>query len=72
MNGRGTVEITIASIGLSAGIIDQELFSVLVFLAIFTTALVPVTVKWGIDWLESAGELVYINDKDAPGVAGND
>lgn len=61
MNGRGTVEIIIASIGLSAGIIDQQLFSVLVFIAIFTTALVPVTVKWGIDWLESAGELVYID-----------
>lgn len=65
MNGRGTVEIIIASIGLSAGIIDQEMFSILVFIAIFTTSLVPVTVKWGIDWLESVDELVYI-DSDAP------
>ncbi|WP_101296175.1 cation:proton antiporter [Halegenticoccus soli] len=64
MNGRGTVEIIIASVGLSAGIITQELFSVLVFIAIFTTALVPVTVKWGVDWVEQAGELVRIDRED--------
>ena len=58
MNGRGTVEIIIVTIGLSAGVIGQELFSILVFMAIFTTALVPVTVKWGVDWLASAGDLV--------------
>lgn len=33
MNGRGTVEIILASIGLSAGIIDASLFSILVFIA---------------------------------------
>jgi Kef-type K+ transport system membrane component KefB len=58
MNGRGAVEIVIASIGLSAGIIDTQLFSILVFLAVFTTALVPPTMKWGVVWLEKAGELV--------------
>ncbi|WP_254545108.1 cation:proton antiporter [Halomarina pelagica] len=59
MNGRGTVEIIIAAVALSNGIIGQELFSILVFLAMFTTAMVPVTMKWGIDWLSAAGELVY-------------
>ncbi|WP_247003043.1 cation:proton antiporter [Halosolutus gelatinilyticus] len=59
MNGRGTVEIVIVSIALSAGVIGQELFSVLVFTAIFTTVLVPPTVKWGIDWLARADELVF-------------
>lgn len=58
MNGRGTVEIIIASIGLSAGVIDQSLFSILVFMAILTTALVPPTMKWGVEWLESNDELV--------------
>lgn len=62
MNGRGTVEIIIASIGLSNGIIDQGLFSILVFIAMFTTSLVPVTVKWGVDWLNRVGELVYTRD----------
>lgn len=62
MNGRGTVEIIIVSIGLSMGIISQQFLSILVFMAIFTTALVPVTVKLGVDWLERAGELVYMAD----------
>lgn len=62
MNGRGTVEIIIVSIGLSTGIISQQLFSILVFMAVFTTALVPVTVKLGVDWLERSGELVYMDD----------
>ena len=62
MNGRGTVEIVVASIALSAGIINEVLFSILVFLAMFTTTMCAVTVKWGIDWLDSAGELVYTKD----------
>ncbi|WP_306060712.1 cation:proton antiporter [Natronococcus wangiae] len=64
MNGRGTVEIVIVSIALSAGVIGQELFSILVFTAIFTTTLVPPTVKWGIDWLEKTDELVFTENLD--------
>ncbi|MFC4248515.1 cation:proton antiporter [Natribaculum luteum] len=64
MNGRGTVEIVIVSAGLSAGVIGQELFSLLVFTAIFTTALVPITVKWGIDWLERTDDLVFTDDEE--------
>lgn len=62
MNGRGAVEIVIASIGLGAGVIDRELFSILVFIAVFTTALVPPTMKWGVEWLNKAGELVTLNE----------
>jgi Kef-type K+ transport system membrane component KefB len=61
MNGRGAVEIVIASIGLAAGVIDTELFSILVFIAVFTTALVPPTMKWGVAWLDRAGELVRLD-----------
>ena len=57
MNGRGAVEIIIAEIAFTAGIISQEIFSVLVFMAIFTTATVPVFLKWGTDWLQRRGEL---------------
>jgi Kef-type K+ transport system membrane component KefB/Trk K+ transport system NAD-binding subunit len=63
MNGRGAVEIIIAEIALSAGIISQEIFSVLVFMAIFTTATVPVFLKWGTDWLQRRGELQRSSDK---------
>lgn len=62
MNGRGAVEIVIASIGLSAGVIDTQLFSILVFIAVFTTALVPPTMQWGVRWLDRAGELVRLDE----------
>ncbi len=57
MNGRGAVEIIVAGIALESGIITQEIFSVLVFMAIFTTATVPLMLKWGVDWLDARGEL---------------
>lgn len=62
MNGRGAVEIIIAEIALQAGIITPEIFSVLVFMAIFTTATVPVFLKWGTDWLRGRGELRRSSD----------
>lgn len=62
MNGRGAVEIIIAEIALTAGIISQEIFSVLVFMAIFTTATVPIFLKWATDWLQSRGELERSSD----------
>lgn len=58
MNGRGAVEIIIAQVGLGLGIITPEIFSVLVFMAIFTTATVPIFLKWATEWLEGRGELV--------------
>ena len=58
MNGRGAVEIIVAQIGLTMGLISQEIFSVLVFMAIATTATVPVLLKWGTAWLQRRGELV--------------
>lgn len=63
MNGRGAVEIIIAEIALTAGIITQEIFSVLVFMAIFTTATVPVFLKWGTDWLRKRDELYRPSDQ---------
>lgn len=63
MNGRGAVEIIIAQIGLEQGIITPEIFSVLVFMAIFTTATVPVFLKWATEWLDRRGELVRSTDE---------
>jgi Kef-type K+ transport system membrane component KefB/mannitol/fructose-specific phosphotransferase system IIA component (Ntr-type) len=58
MNGRGAVEIILAKIALEAGLIGRETFSVLVFMAFFTTALVPLTLKWAVAWLKRRGELL--------------
>ncbi len=66
MNGRGAVEIIIAGIGLDLGIIGPEVFSILVFMAIFTTASVPVLLKWGVGWLERRDELVRADDSSKP------
>lgn len=46
MNGRGAVELILASIGLEEGIITQELFSILVFMAFFTTFITPIALKF--------------------------
>jgi Kef-type K+ transport system membrane component KefB len=43
MNGRGMVELVIASIGFAAGIIDQTLFSVAVAIGLATSILAPIT-----------------------------
>ena len=63
MNGRGAVEIIIAGIALQKGLISADIFSILVFMAIFTTAMVPVTLKWCVAWLEKHGELVRLSHR---------
>jgi Kef-type K+ transport system membrane component KefB len=45
MNGRGAVELIIASVGLEMGIIDDSLFSILVFIAFTTTVMPPLTLQ---------------------------
>ena len=57
MNGRGAVEIIVAELALAAGLIDATVFSILVFMAIFTTATVPIFLTMAIKWLRSRGEL---------------
>ena len=43
MNGRGAVELVIASIGLKLGVIDDVVFSILVLIAFVTTMLPPLS-----------------------------
>ncbi len=45
MNGRGAVELIIASVGMEVGIIDDSLFSILVFIAFITTLLPPLSLR---------------------------
>ncbi|MGD2042634.1 MAG: cation:proton antiporter [Acidimicrobiia bacterium] len=64
MNGRGAVEIIVAEIALARGLIDVDVFSILVFMALFTTATVPVLLTIGVRWLRRRGELVRAGDRD--------
>ena len=57
MNGRGAVEVIVAQVGLSMGLITTEIFSVLVLMAVGTTALVPFTLTWAARWLDRRGDL---------------
>jgi Kef-type K+ transport system membrane component KefB len=63
MNGRGAVEIIVAEIALARGLIDRDVFSILVFMALFTTATVPVLLTLGVRWLRRRGELVRAGDR---------
>ncbi len=49
MNGRGAVELVVASIGLQLGLIDDQIFSILVFIAFVTTSMPPISMKLYLD-----------------------
>lgn len=70
MNGRGAVEIIVAEIALVQGIITVEVFSILVFMAIITTATVPVLLTRGVEWLRNRGELVRAGDRHGAVIVG--
>jgi nucleotide-binding universal stress UspA family protein len=46
MNARGSTEVIIASIGLSAGALSQDLFTMIVAMAVVTTMAMPPTLRW--------------------------
>jgi Kef-type K+ transport system membrane component KefB len=58
MNGRGAVEIIVAEIALELGLIGRDVFSILVFMALATTATVPIFLTMAVKWLRRRGELV--------------
>ncbi len=62
MNGQGAVAIIIAEIGLQQGMIDQGVFSLLVFMAFLTTAAEPLFLKAGAEWLRRRDALVRADD----------
>ena len=49
MNGRGAVELIVASIGLQLGLINDEIFSILVLIAFVTTSMPPISMKLFLD-----------------------
>lgn len=70
MNGRGAIEIIVAEIALQAGLIDQTLFSILVLMAIVTTATVPFVFSLGVGWLRGRGELVEVGQREGTIIIG--
>ena len=48
MNARGSTEVIVASIGLSMGILSQNLFTMIVAMALITTIAMPPTLRWAL------------------------
>jgi Kef-type K+ transport system membrane component KefB/nucleotide-binding universal stress UspA family protein len=48
MNARGSTEVIVATIGLSMGALSQNLFTMIVTMAILTTLAMPPTLRWAL------------------------
>src|ERR1700688_2522193 len=48
MNARGSTEVIIATIGLSMGALNQNLFTMIVAMAVITTTAMPPTLRWAL------------------------
>lgn len=55
MNGRGMVELVIATIGFAAGILDLTLFSIAVAIGFVTSLLAPITSRLFVSSAKSKG-----------------
>ena len=48
MNARGSTEVIVATIGLSMGVLDQNLFTTIVAMAVVTTISMPPLLRWAL------------------------
>jgi Kef-type K+ transport system membrane component KefB/nucleotide-binding universal stress UspA family protein len=48
MNARGSTEVIVASIGLSMGVLSQNLFTLIVTMAVVTTTAMPPMLRWAL------------------------
>jgi Kef-type K+ transport system membrane component KefB/nucleotide-binding universal stress UspA family protein len=48
MNARGSTEVIVASIGLSMGALSQDLFTIIVAMAVITTMAMPPMLRWAL------------------------
>ena len=48
MNARGSTEVIIATVGLSMGALSQDLFTMIVAMAVITTMAMPPTLRWAL------------------------
>jgi Kef-type K+ transport system membrane component KefB len=52
LNARGAMEIIIATIGLSLGILTQDMFSIIVVMAMATSLMAPPALRWALEHVE--------------------
>src|SRR5439155_14174274 len=56
MNARGSTEVVVATIGLSMGVLDQNLFTSIVAMAVVTTMSMPPMLRWALARLPMSPE----------------
>ena len=64
MNGRGMVELVIAAIGFSAGILDLKLFSIAVAIGVITTIMAPVLARPFIEKSKFKTKYPFVEETD--------
>jgi Kef-type K+ transport system membrane component KefB/nucleotide-binding universal stress UspA family protein len=56
MNARGSTEVIVATIGLSLGVLNRDLFTLIVVMAIVTTLMTPPLLRWALKRIPPTGE----------------
>jgi nucleotide-binding universal stress UspA family protein len=56
MNARGTTEVIVATIGLSMGVLNKDLFTLIVVMAVTTTIIMPPMLRWALLRIPPTGE----------------
>ena len=56
MNARGSTEVIVATIGLSLGVLNRDLFTLIVVMAIATTLVTPPMLRWALSRIPPTGE----------------
>ncbi len=56
LNARGAVQIIIATIGLSLGVITQDVYSIIILMAIVTSVMAPFLLRWSLRRVQPARE----------------
>lgn len=69
MNGRGMVELVIASIGFAAGIIDLTLFSVAIAIGFATTIMAPITAKPFVRKMKTTDKAMVATEEENDGAS---
>jgi Kef-type K+ transport system membrane component KefB len=49
LNARGSIGIIVANIGLSLGILNQDMFSMIVMMAVVTSVMAPAIMRWAVE-----------------------
>lgn len=56
LNARGAMEIIVATIGLSLGILTREMFSIIVLMAVTTSLMAPTALRWILQHVKPSDE----------------